>query len=404
MRLLFLSHVIPLPIDSGYKMRTWSVLRSLVATGHKIHLLVLSGTLEGASHDDEMRRVCETVEVISHTLPSLSDGGNYRDRLTAISSPLPYNALRFRCDEMALRIQSWLKADKLDGVLSDTIYPLINVPTLMRLPLILNCHNVEHLILSRYLHHERNPAKLVYAWTEYRKMKVWENSGCSRADLVLACSESDRELLNGLCPKAQVAVVPNTINLDSYRPCEQDDGRTVLYTGGMDWYPNRDAVQFFISEILPLLRQLVPSIRFIVAGRNPEQFRSRFSGIPGLEFTNNVPDMRNEIAKATICVVPLRIGSGTRLKILEAGAMAKPVVSTRIGAEGLQFVDGEEIILKDKPEAFAKVVAELLNDAERRVALGKAARRCVERQYTIAAIQPAVCDALAGVFPKFCSS
>src|SRR5207249_10587047 len=109
----------------------------------------------------------------------------------------------------------------------------------------------------------------------------------------------------------------------------------VLFQGCMAWPPNRDAVEFFAAEILPWRRRRVPSARFRVAGRTlAESFRRRFAGVDGLEFTGTVADMRDEIAKATVCVVPLRIGSGTRLKILEAGAMAKPMVPTGLGAEG----------------------------------------------------------------------
>jgi glycosyltransferase involved in cell wall biosynthesis len=166
----------------------------------------------------------------------------------------------------------------------------------------------------------------------------------------------------------------------------------------MDWYPNRDAVEFFVSAILPRLRAAVPEARFVVGGRNPsDEFRRRFAATPGIEFTGTVPDMRAEIAKAAVCVVPLRIGSGTRLKILEAAAMAKPVVSTRVGAEGLDFVDGKEIVLADEPKAFAGAVADLLRDASRRRELGQAARRRVEKCYSFPVLRTAVRAAFAGL-------
>jgi glycosyltransferase involved in cell wall biosynthesis len=164
----------------------------------------------------------------------------------------------------------------------------------------------------------------------------------------------------------------------------------------MDWFPNRDAVTFFVARILPVLKQSVLHIRFVVAGRNPPPaFVSKFAGVSGIEFTGNVPDMRTEIAKAAVCIVPLRIGSGTRLKILEAAAMAKPVVSTRIGAEGLNFVDGEEIVLADEPRAFAHAIVDLLADPARRRTMGGAARRRVEIQYSISALRGALRTVLA---------
>jgi glycosyltransferase involved in cell wall biosynthesis len=139
----------------------------------------------------------------------------------------------------------------------------------------------------------------------------------------------------------------------------------------------------------------------VVAGRSgSDNFQAKFARLRHVRFTGPVPDMRAEIAKAAVCVVPLRIGSGTRLKILEAAAMAKPIVSTRIGAEGLDFVDGEEIILTDRPEAFARAVADLLADPLRRHMLGKAARRRVEQQYGLASLRSALREALTQVLSE----
>jgi glycosyltransferase involved in cell wall biosynthesis len=161
-------------------------------------------------------------------------------------------------------------------------------------------------------------------------------------------------------------------------------------------------VEFFALRILPEVRGLLPDVKFVVGGRNPPGWlRRRFAGIAGVEFTGTVPDMRAEIAKATVCVVPLRIGSGTRLKILEAAAMAKPIVSTRLGAEGLDFVDGREIVLADDPKAFAGAVAELLSDASRRRQLGQAARTRVEECYGVPALRAAVRAAFAQLSNRF---
>jgi glycosyltransferase involved in cell wall biosynthesis len=131
-----------------------------------------------------------------------------------------------------------------------------------------------------------------------------------------------------------------------------------------------------------------------VAGRCPDEYRACYAGKPGVEFAGTVPDMRAEIARATVCVMPLRIGSGTRLKILEAGAMAKPMVSTSLGAEGLDFVPGQDIVLADEPSAFARAVADLLADSPRRRALGAAARARVEACYSLTVFQRCLAGAL----------
>ncbi|MBK5295255.1 MAG: glycosyltransferase, partial [Acidobacteriia bacterium] len=171
-----------------------------------------------------------------------------------------------------------------------------------------------------------------------------------------------------------------------------------LYTGGMDWYPNRDAVKYFVDQVFPTLRQQAPGARFVVAGRNPsDEFRREFAGMADVVFTGTVPDMRAEIAKAQVCVVPLRIGSGTRLKILEAAAISKPIVSTSLGAEGLEFRNGSEILIADDAQSFAHATAALLRDPARRAQFGAAARRRVQERYSLAALAAALRTAFGQV-------
>jgi glycosyltransferase involved in cell wall biosynthesis len=190
-------------------------------------------------------------------------------------------------------------------------------------------------------------------------------------------------------------VVPNIVDVDEYAADSAEDPRKILFQAGMDWYPNRDAVEFFVAQVFSRIRSQVPNVRFVVAGRNPpEEFRQRLGRVPGVEFTGTVLDMRVEIASAAVCVVPLRIGSGTRLKILEAAAMAKPIVSTRMGAEGLEFRDGKEIALEDEPAAFADAVVKLLNAAPDRHRLGQAARKRVEQNYSFLALRASLREAL----------
>jgi glycosyltransferase involved in cell wall biosynthesis len=398
MRLLVLFHFYPLPADNGIKMRTWALLRALAAEDHDITLLTLASPTQVAEYAAEVHRVCRQIECLPWELPSLSSSRQYAGRLMALFSSLPYGVLRFQSEAIKQHILRLLSRHSFDAILCEEPYLLIDLPASLPAPLILDNQNLEHIVLDRYLTHDPNPARRLYARLESRKLGSWEQQAWSRANLVTACSEHDRQLMRQLCPGLSVAVIPNTIDVDSYIPAPNDDGQTVLYTGGMDWYPNRDAVEFFAANILPELRSSAPNIMFVVAGRSAlDNFQAKSARLRHVRFTGPVPDMRAEIAKASVCVVPLRIGSGTRLKILEAAAMAKPIVSTQIGAEGLDFADGEEIILADRPEAFARAVADLLADPLRRKMLGKAARRRVEQQYGFAALRSALREALTQV-------
>jgi len=398
MRILFLSLTLPVPANNGAKMRTWAVLRALAAEGHEITLLSFAqdDKVNGANDGETVvSEVCRNIELVPLRLTNLSTTGDYSRRLAALFSTLPYGVVRFCSENMKARIRNWIDSQQVDVVLCDTPYSVINLPAVPSVPLIVNGHNVEHIILHRYVAFEQNLAKKGYAWLEMRKLRRWEQRACSRASMVMVCSEVDRVVMRRLCPKTSVMVIPNIVDTETYVPNGEPDSKTVLFQGGMDWYPNRDAVDFFIAEILPALRMLVPDARFVVAGRDPgEVFRRRFLGVAGVEFTGTVPDMRTEIVRASVCVVPLRIASGTRLKILEAGAMAKPIVSTRVGAEGLEFTDRKEIMLADEPLTFAKAVAELITDPLRRQILGQTARRRVEQQYSFPFLRAALREAL----------
>jgi polysaccharide biosynthesis protein PslH len=368
------------------------LLRALAAEGHNVSLVAFAEPAELGRKHQQLAEICREIELVPLPTPVGSSAQAYRDRLRVLVSPLPYGVHRFRSVPMERAVQTALRRGT-DCLLCDDIYNLKNVGDPGTLPLVLNKHDVTHVILRRFLRYEGNPLKRAYGWAEYAKLRRWEAHACASVRGLLACSAEDRRVLQALVPAARVGIAPNVIDVDTYEagPETEPASDTVLYVGSMDWYPNLDAVEFFVGQILPALRQRVPNVCFRVAGRSPaEAVRRRLAAVPGVEFTGTVPDMRVEIARANVCVVPLRIGSGTRLKILEAGAMKRAVVSTRIGAEGLDFVDQEDIVLADEPQAFAEVTARLLGDPARRRKLGAAARVRVEREFSIGALRTAV--------------
>ena len=394
-RILVVAGLFPYPPTNGASMRTWSILKSLRANGHIVDLLCIGDPNDILRHGATMQQVCETVEVVPHNLQRLSAGGSFASRLTSLPSNLPFAVRRFRSSAMKDRIRAWLAQGPMDAVVCEGLHPLVNFPDQVAKPLLIDCHNVEHRIIRRYLDYEDSFAKRCYAWLELHKLRSWERRALARADLAMVCSEVDLGAMKELCPQARPLAVPNAVDTENYVPCPQGKRGRVVYTGGMDWYPNRDAVTFFCSRILPELRMLGQEVEFVVAGRGPtEEFRRQLADVPELKFAGAVPDIREEIAKAAVCVVPLRIGSGTRFKILEAAAMEKPVISTQLGAEGLEFRDGEEIILADEPREFARAVCGLLSDPQRGRELGKAARNKVEEKYSFAALRCSIRKAL----------
>jgi glycosyltransferase involved in cell wall biosynthesis len=316
----------------------------------------------------------------------------------ALFSGVPSGVLRFYSDKMSRLIAHQLGHGSFDAVLCDDIYQVANVQSHNGIPLLLNKASLVFEEVERCAARSRNPLVKAYALIESRFLRKWEQHSCSGADLVFACSERDRAILEQIDSSIRAVVVPNAIDLTEYESFPGDDGRTAVFCGAMDWYPNQDAVCFFASAVLPKLQQLAPQIQFLVAGRNPPtSMRRSLARHARVKFTGTVPDIRPLLQRAAVCVVPLRIGSGTRIKILEAAAMGKAVVSTSIGAEGLQFENGREIILADHPDEFAEQVARLLGDEQLRCRIGSAARRRIHESHTIEAVRTALRLAFKGL-------
>jgi glycosyltransferase involved in cell wall biosynthesis len=185
-------------------------------------------------------------------------------------------------------------------------------------------------------------------------------------------------------PDASTAVIPNAVDIDFFRPfadAANHEEMSLVFCGALNYHPNVDGLLFFLREIMPRLKKQYPALKLRVVGQRPPPAIAAQAG-DGVELMGVVDDVRPHIAGATVVIAPIRIGGGTRFKILEAMAMAKPIVSTTIGAEGIDVHDGGDIVLADEPDQFAAGIARLLEDARLRRAMGAAARSLIERRYS----------------------
>ena len=229
-------------------------------------------------------------------------------------------------------------------------------------------------------------------------MLRFEERTLARFDGVLAVSDADRETLHALYPGAirqPVHVVPTGVDTEFFSPAPSEPGsRNLVFTGSMDWLPNEDAMNYFCRDILPLVRAEQPDVTLSIVGRTPTPAVKRLAEVPGVTVTGRVDDVRPYMKAAAVYVVPLRIGGGTRLKIFEAMSMAKAVVSTTVGAEGLPVTSGGNAMLADQPASFARAIVELLRDVDRRAALESAARALVVEHYDWSAVAGSLESAL----------
>lgn len=400
MRILFASTSLPVPPNNGQAIRTLSIVRALQSLGHELTFASFASADLPASLAP-LSLWCGAIDVLegNDKLTNMSQQQDWYGRLACLLSRKPYAVERFRSPLMWEKIAQRLKESSFDLIFCDSLYALVNVPR-CEIPIALNCHNVEHLIPQRYAELEQNHAKKWYALVESHLLRQAERRACLRAAFAMACSENDRKLLLQLRRELPIFVVPNAVDTEAYSSAADSaneiTGSVVLFQGGMDWYPNRDAVEFFAESVLPLVRSACPEVRFVVAGRNPPAYLvDKFRNEPDIEFTGTVPDMLPYLTAATVAVVPLRLGSGTRIKILEACASGKAVVSTSIGAEGLNLEPGKEIVLADDPREFARSVVGMLRDSVRRNTIGAAARAAIVKRYSERALKDSVQTALS---------
>jgi glycosyltransferase involved in cell wall biosynthesis len=247
---------------------------------------------------------------------------------------------------------------------------------------VFDAHNAEHLLQRRMFQRDaRNPKRWVsalYSWLQWRKLARFEGSICRQADCVLACSPADAGALRGLVPGLQPVLLPNGVDTDYCQPGIVAPAHLVspslVFTGKMDFRPNVDAILWFCAHVMPRIRVANPQAHLYVVGKSPHPRLAALAENPGVTLTGFVEDVRPYIAAASVYVVPLLTGGGTRLKVLEALAMGKAIVSTSLGSEGIPVEDGRELLLADEPHSFAQRVLSLLADEPRRRELGAMGR------------------------------
>jgi glycosyltransferase involved in cell wall biosynthesis len=249
---------------------------------------------------------------------------------------------------------------------------------------VVDSHEIAHELVRQLGRSGGGLGRTLYAGLDWRKLRREELAAYRSADGVAVCSAADQQRILRALPSTRTVVVPNAADVQHYSPRAGDpapDGRTVLFFGLLSTLPNIDGIRWFVEEIWPRITRVRPDARLKILGKGaPPEVQALAA--PGIEVTGFVEDLRPHLASAAAVTVPLRLGGGTRLKIVEAMAMARPVVSTTLGAEGIDARPGRELLIADEPEAFAAAVAQLLQDPATGARLGSAARQLAEERYS----------------------
>ncbi|HJP91462.1 MAG TPA: glycosyltransferase [Pyrinomonadaceae bacterium] len=381
MRILWLKTELLHPVDKGGKIRTYNMLKELKRDHHVTYLTLDDGS---ASVEDRQNAAeyCHELVCIPHARREKFTPGFYGELLLNLISRQPYAIKKYESHAMHEEILEREHNGSFDLLVCDFLAPAVNVPRDLNTPAILFQHNVEAMIWKRHYYVHSNPLKKIYLYGQWRKMRRFETQMCRRFDRVIAVSADDREQMKREYGAESVFDVPTGVDTEFFRPSGKTEAsaHNLVFTGSMDWLPNDDAIRYFMRDIMPLIKKRTPNVTLTVVGRNPTPALVALSKEdPSLIITGRVDDVRPYIEKAAAYIVPLRIGGGTRLKIFEAMAMEKAVISTTVGAEGLPLSNGVELLLADDPVAFADAVVRILIDTAYAFKLGRKAAATVRK-------------------------
>jgi len=371
------------PLDKGGRIRTYQMLRHLVRE-HRITYLTLDDGRGGADAVERAAEYCSSLVRIPLRTTLKGTPRFYWELLGNLASSLPYAVSKYRSAAMGRGIVRLTESESIDLVVCDFLFPAVNVPETLPTPAVLFQHNVEAMIWERHATVAHAPVRRAYLERQRRRMYAFERAQCRRFDHVVAVSPEDAAWFAKEYGVHAVSHVPTGVDTEYFRPtrASASDPHSVLFTGSMDWMPNEDAVGFFAEEILPSVTKELPQATLSIVGRNPSpSVLALPQRYPGVRVTGTVPDVRPYLESARVFVVPLRIGGGTRLKIFEAMAMEKAIVTTSVGAEGLPVRHGEHLLIADTPSAFADAVTGLLRDPQYAATLGARAAELVRSQF-----------------------
>jgi glycosyltransferase involved in cell wall biosynthesis len=382
------------PLTAGGRIRSFHIVREL-SEHHEVTVMTTHASASEQAGLREALGSCARVLSVRHSPAKRPSVGFVAAAARAVPSPLPLDLWRWRVPELGTRTAAALASGECDVCIADFLSAVPNLPASTPVPRILFEHNVESMLWRRL-------ADTAPGWQrplielEWRKLRRYERRACIDARTTLAVSDEDRAALSTLAPAARVRAIPTGVDTDYFDcpevPVERDGALT--FVGSMDWYPNDDAARYMIDRILPSIRRELPHATLSIVGRNPSRALCAAASQAGVQITGTVADVRPHLAEAAVVVVPLRVGGGTRLKIFEALAMGKAVVSTGIGAEGLPLRGGEHLLLADDAEAFARATVALLGDPARRRSLGTAGRELVRDRYAWSQVTRAFEDEL----------
>ncbi len=392
MHILFLTPQRPYPPHQGTTLRNFNLIKEL-AKRHEVCVLTFLEPDQALYPAGPLADLCKWVETVP--LPSRSLTLRLWQMVTT------------RRPDMSWRLWSPLFKQRLANCLTQQSFEVVQIEGIEMAPylptiesarpknqlVIYDAHNAEWILQKRaYLADLKNPSRGLaasYSWVQWQRLRRYEADLLQRVDHTIAMSAADKMALHEVAPNAPITVVPNGVDLITYGQFTgQSLHYNILFTGKMDFRPNIDAVLWFAQSVWPLIKARRPQTTFAIVGQRPHHRLDILRHMPDVTITGYVDDVRPYLAGATVYIAPLRVGGGTRLKLMEAMAMGKAIVSTSVGAEGFPVVNGRELRLADEPATFAEAVLDLLENPVQRNELAQRGHAFAEANYDWKALVP----------------
>ncbi len=379
LRVLVVSPFAPLPSWGGGS-RVFNLARCL-AKRNNVTLLTYARKEELERESEHFRALCSTCQV--HVVPQRPQDGlaGRASQLVSLVSPTPHVLRSLHTPAMQAALDGLCQRVPFDVVLVEFSH-MCSYRTPSSAALVLDEHNIEYEVLQRTQNTETSFLRRVYNGQEHLKVRWSEQRLWRQVDACAVTSDREELIVRQHAPHTRTAVVPNGVDIAFFAPQNTEpEPQSIVFTGLLKYRPNLDGARYLVEEILPEVERVLPGIHVTIVGQGSEADLASLRR-PNVLVTGWVPDVRPYIARAAVVVTPLRIGSGTRLKVLEALAMAKPTVSTAVGCEGINVRDRAHLLVADDPVAFAQSIVELLSDPVAASAMGERGRSLILDQYS----------------------
>ena len=387
LRILWVSHFVPYPPKGGCFQRSYNLIRR-VGARHDLHLVALRHKqathpeAEVARARDELSSICRSVDIVD--LADRTQPVNLAMRgLLGLLAADPLTVSVVRSDDVRERIRRLTAQHRFDVAHLDTIGLAEYLPDVAGIPSVMTHHGAEAFMIRRRIPREPNAVKKLFFLAEWFLLDRYERRMCPAVDANVTMSVLDQQILQKAAPDAEFAVVGNGVDVDLFTPVTPSESPAIIFAGRLDQYSNREGILYFLREAWPLIRREFPGALTHVIGMNaPRSLQDLAAADPQIKLHGFVPDVRPYFRAATVALCPVRDGGGTRIKILDALAMGMPIVSTTIGAEGIDVTPEQDILIADTPQAYSRQVARVFRDPELRARLGANARRLAVERYS----------------------